>query len=138
MLRIIKDKDIKEEQKRIIKESKSLTLSEIKKKLGKEYQNTYFINSENFKIEEEDESKFTIEEIYPNALIFLQIKKKEIIIFYNDKEYDKIDYLLDLKLDELKKKYLNNIPSNAKFIDDSFEVFENDESTILGKRYFKR
>jgi hypothetical protein len=138
MLRIIKDKDTKEEQKRIIKESKSLTLSELKKKLGKEYQNTYFINSENFKIEEEDESKFTIEEIYPNGLIFLQTKKKEIIIFYNDKEYDKIDYLLDLKLDELKKKYLNNIPSNAKFIDDSFEVFENDESTILGKRYFKR
>ena len=138
MLRIIKDKDIKEEQKRIIKESKSLTLSEIKKKLGKEYQNTYFINSENFKIEEEDESKFTIEEIYPNGLIFLQTKKKEIIIFYNDKEYDKIDYLLDLKLDELKKKYLNIILPNAKFIDDSFEVFENDESTILGKRYFKR
>ena len=81
MLRIIKDKDIKEEQKRIIKESKSLTLSEIKKKLGKEYQNTYFINSENFKIEEEDESKFTIEEIYPNALIFLQIKKKRLLFF---------------------------------------------------------
>ena len=50
MLRIIKDKDIKEEQKIIIKESKKLTLNELKKKLGKEYMNTYFITSDNLKL----------------------------------------------------------------------------------------
>ena len=76
MLRIIKDKETKEEQKIIIKESKKLTLNELKKKLGKEYMNTYFITSDNFKIKEEEESNFTIEEIFPNNLILLQTKKK--------------------------------------------------------------
>ena len=50
MLRIIKDKETKEEQKIIIKESKKLTLNELKKKLGKEYMNTYFITSDNLKL----------------------------------------------------------------------------------------
>ena len=128
MIKIYKDK----KKNKLIKVSLKLLLSNLKQILGTEYKNTYFIDSSGFKISNNDENKITIEDIVSNNEIFtITEEKKKIIIDYNNKEHSKIDFLPNITLKELKKKFPNEIPSEAIFIyEEGFEILKDDEESF--------